>query len=351
MRARTKPLSFWSFAEAVTFSIQSTIMVVIFCMQPLDPLYSYHHSGAFCEAEARDMFEVIAKGVEETHRQNIAHRDIKLENILLRADGSLVVGDYGLARGYTPGEQFHSPCGTLTYAAPELHENPSKMRVDPGNYYQYARFFTFLLRLFKVCSQYSTQLFLLRSCVICIVRNSHKYSYLKLFLEAADVFALGVVLYALAAARLPFNGTTDEQVVANIRIGKYDMPANISAPLRSLIQSTLAVNPKHRPSLAAILEHAWVKPDCVAVAISAPSVIGVKSAPKPLAYDVKNVSATLLEVASNASRHASKGSNKNTSTQKKKSSNVDKRRQSVFSVFCRSVASAFTPKLRGPTIH
>jgi serine/threonine protein kinase len=48
------------------------------------------------------VFAQILRGVEEIHSKNIIHRDIKLENILLKRNGKggyfCKIGDFGLAR-------------------------------------------------------------------------------------------------------------------------------------------------------------------------------------------------------------------------------------------------------------
>lgn len=54
------------------------------------------------------------------------HRDLKLENIILRSKDSLediVIVDFGLADYYNLGGKYLFPkCGTLGYVAPELFQ-------------------------------------------------------------------------------------------------------------------------------------------------------------------------------------------------------------------------------------
>ena len=64
----------------------------------------------------------VGAGLDALHRRGIAHRDVKPANILLAADGTAVLADFGLAkhRAWTvltgPGQVL----GTLDYLAPEL---------------------------------------------------------------------------------------------------------------------------------------------------------------------------------------------------------------------------------------
>ena len=53
----------------------------------------------------------------------IIYRDIKLENILLDADGHIVLTDFGLSKDFLPNDKeqrTYSFCGTIEYMAPEV---------------------------------------------------------------------------------------------------------------------------------------------------------------------------------------------------------------------------------------
>jgi classical protein kinase C alpha type len=80
-----------------------------------------------------------ACAVNHLHRLGIVHRDIKLENVMLKTDGHVVLGDFDLAvrlpveapgsRGGSvrvgKGNAFKTRgvCGTLPYMAPEVLRN------------------------------------------------------------------------------------------------------------------------------------------------------------------------------------------------------------------------------------
>uniref|UniRef100_A0A915PXH6 Protein kinase domain-containing protein n=1 Tax=Setaria digitata TaxID=48799 RepID=A0A915PXH6_9BILA len=51
---------------------------------------------------------------------NIAHRDIKCENVLLDSCDNVKLGDFGFARFMKPDEMSHTFCGSRAYVAPEL---------------------------------------------------------------------------------------------------------------------------------------------------------------------------------------------------------------------------------------
>jgi serine/threonine protein kinase len=50
----------------------------------------------------------------------VVHRDVKLENILLDAQNSMKIIDFGLAAFYAPGKKLRVHCGSPSYAAPEI---------------------------------------------------------------------------------------------------------------------------------------------------------------------------------------------------------------------------------------
>ena len=50
------------------------------------------------EAQAMAWYEELREGLEYVHSQGIVHRDVKLENVLLDAEGHAVLSDFGVSR-------------------------------------------------------------------------------------------------------------------------------------------------------------------------------------------------------------------------------------------------------------
>ena len=62
----------------------------------------------------------IALAIGHLHKKGIAHRDLKLENILIDKDGYLKIIDFGLAKILKDGETTMTLLGTPEYLAPEM---------------------------------------------------------------------------------------------------------------------------------------------------------------------------------------------------------------------------------------
>lgn len=91
--------------------------------------YLTKDSGNFVlEGDAKFMFFQICKGVEHLHSKNIAHRDLKVDNVLVKLHNvsstvppivQLSIGDFGFSKYASDGE-FYTQLGTTRYMAPEI---------------------------------------------------------------------------------------------------------------------------------------------------------------------------------------------------------------------------------------
>lgn len=78
--------------------------------------------------------------------------------------------------------------------------------------------------------------------------------------HVCDCRSLGCILYEIACLKLPFDGSSMRQLVYNITHGTpANPPSSYSSELRTLVQETLAKNPKNRPSINAVLSKSVVK--------------------------------------------------------------------------------------------
>lgn len=81
------------------------------------------------DIEAKNYFQQMLSALDFCHSKNIAHRDLKLENLLLFWENQLKLGDFGFSRYF----DIHSAdttfsqtfCGSNAYISPEiLHQQP-----------------------------------------------------------------------------------------------------------------------------------------------------------------------------------------------------------------------------------
>lgn len=76
---------------------------------------------------ARFYFSQLLAALAHTHENGFAHRDIKLENILIGNDYSLKLADFGFASVVNENSKFERVMGTEGYMAPEIQ---SKLKYD-----------------------------------------------------------------------------------------------------------------------------------------------------------------------------------------------------------------------------
>jgi len=78
-------------------------------------------NGPVDEPTARALIKPLVKALAYAyHCHGISHRDIKLENVFVMKDGTIKLGDWGLAAFDTKDRECSSSCGTLGYMAPEM---------------------------------------------------------------------------------------------------------------------------------------------------------------------------------------------------------------------------------------
>lgn len=89
--------------------------------KPLDHLIG-REIGPIPSERALPLFIQILSAVEFAHKRNVVHRDIKPANILVSSDGSVKVGDFGIAKvmGSERVTKTGAKIGTLEYMSPEL---------------------------------------------------------------------------------------------------------------------------------------------------------------------------------------------------------------------------------------
>lgn len=77
--------------------------------------------------------------------------------------------------------------------------------------------------------------------------------------KAADVWSMGVMLYAMLVGRYPFHDAEHNTLFNKIRCGHYTIPDTISSKAKCLIRNLLRQNPSDRLVAEDILIHPWFR--------------------------------------------------------------------------------------------
>jgi len=156
------------------------------------------------EPQARRLFVQVGDGLKYCHDRHIVHRDIKLENLLLDENQNVKIIDFGFSTIIPPGRKLKIFCGTPSYMAPEIVARK-----------EYSGF-------------------------------------------CADIWAIGVLLYAMLCGCFPFKGANDRDLYRKIIKGVFYIPDFVSAGARSLLNRVLTVDMSKRPTIDDVLCDAWV---------------------------------------------------------------------------------------------
>lgn len=140
-------------------------------VQLLDYIITHGH---FSERLARKVARQIGSALEYCHMNNIVHRDVKLENILISPSGKAKITDFGLSNLYDPNDHLSTFCGSSYFPAPEL-------------------------------------------------LNAAPYTG-----PEVDVWSFGVVLYTMVCGGVPWDDENPAALQAKMRRGSLKFPASLS---------------------------------------------------------------------------------------------------------------------------
>jgi serine/threonine protein kinase len=100
---------------------QNTQGIIILERMRID-LLEYMECSQLSELEVKQVFYQVCKGVEHAHNHNVAHMDIKPENIFIDSPDRVKLADFGSSCVWKPGTHtvIFSQIGTQFYCAPEV---------------------------------------------------------------------------------------------------------------------------------------------------------------------------------------------------------------------------------------
>jgi len=173
-------------------------------------LYTYlEKNNNVTEQMARKIFIQLLNAIDYAHKNNIVHRDIKLENILIKKicdndEPFILLADWGFSEFVSSTDTtLLQSCGSLSYAAPEL----------------------FLGK--------------------------------KYIGQCVDIWSLAIVLYTLIVRHNPFNGKSTEEIMKKILYTNPIYPSTLSTELILLLNGMLDKQPERRATISIIRNFEW----------------------------------------------------------------------------------------------
>ncbi|XP_043598151.1 serine/threonine-protein kinase 17B-like isoform X1 [Bombus pyrosoma] len=161
------------------------------------------------ERQVARLLKQILGGIAFLHSLNVAHLDIKPQNLVLTGefpDCDVKLCDFGISRYISHGADIREILGTPDYVAPEV------LNYEPISL-------------------------------------------------ATDMWSIGVLLYVLLTGCSPFGGDTKQETFCNISRCRLDFPddlfEDVSEEARDLMRKLMVKDPNERLTVTECLQHPW----------------------------------------------------------------------------------------------
>ncbi|XP_036338191.1 3-phosphoinositide-dependent protein kinase 1 isoform X2 [Rhagoletis pomonella] len=234
-----------------TFQDRRSLYFVMTYAKNGDLLPYINKVGSFDVDCTRHYVAELVLACEQMHRRNVVHRDLKPENILLDEDMHTLIADFGSAKIFKPEERI-AAAATVTATATatttsrtgrpqnrsdededEDAEDTNDTGSDedrahsgrPGRYYNRRRKGSFVGTAQYVSPE--------------VLQNGP-------ITPAADLWALGCIVYQMISGLPPFRGSNDYVIFKEILACDLDFPQGFDKDAEDLVRSLLKVKPDER---------------------------------------------------------------------------------------------------------
>ncbi|EUB65049.1 Calcium-independent protein kinase C [Echinococcus granulosus] len=175
-----------------SFQTEDRLFFVMEYVNGGDLMFQIQRARRFDEARARFYAAEVILALMFLHRHFIVYRDLKLDNILLDAEGHCKLADFGMCKeGMFPGVTTSTFCGTPDYIAPEI-----------------------------------------------LAEQDYGFS--------VDWWALGVLMYEMLAGAPPFEGDTEQDLFNAISYGDVKYPSSLQDDAVDILSKFLLKSPARR---------------------------------------------------------------------------------------------------------
>ncbi|UJR25776.1 hypothetical protein I4U23_007129 [Adineta vaga] len=175
-----------------SFQTKERLFLIMEYVNGGDLMFQIQRSRKFDEARARFYASEVTLALMFLHRHGVIYRDLKLDNILLDAEGHCKIADFGMCKeGIFDGKLTSTFCGTPDYIAPEILQE-----LD--------------------------------------------YSF------SVDWWALGVLMYEMMAGQPPFEADDEDSLFESILRDEVLYPVWLSKEAVHILKSFMTKNPAKR---------------------------------------------------------------------------------------------------------
>ncbi len=229
-------------------TINNVYLILEFCnggtLYDYNEFYKRTYKNRLPELIVQKIIRQVIEGLKFMHKNNIIHRDIKLENILINFDDQPNI--------YSENTLITKSSNDL-YRLFSLENHNFTIKIaDLG----YARELEGGLGASTICG---TPMTIAPEIVNRYTENGRDTKYNS----AIDLWSFGAILYELLMGFSPFVGKTQEDIMRKIYSGMYEIPSNISLSIESiyLLNGLLQFFPQKRLSWDQIIFHPFITKD------------------------------------------------------------------------------------------